>query len=1398
TRTDYAAPITPNSYIRQRVSRVTTYEFKNTSLKRVADLLKVPDGSLDLKVIGQTINFYDGDQFVGLPFAEVGTQGALVRTEQLILTEKIQQDAYGVQLPPYFSTGGPVSWTGDYPQLFRQLTPKQAGYQWHASSPFAAGFFVATERRRYDFQSSPSGVGLSTAVRDPLGNDTLITYDQYKALPVSVVDVAGMTTEAEYNYRTFRPRRITDPNGNTAEFRYTPSGLLASSFVKGKSGEGDQVRPSIVMEYGFRAFETSPANAKQPVFVHTTHWEHHDTESTSTAELEKKSERYEYSDGFGRLLQVRVLAEDVLFGNEISGAELIPRDQSIFPGPIVGNKRAPGAPPNVAVSGWQIYNNKAAVIENYEPFFSSGWEYRSPSEELDLFGRKVLDQKTQSFYDPRGHVIRVVNPNGSEKLVIFGTPKNLDKPDQFVPNPWESYTYDANDNAGRTHDLTSSAYKHHRDTPKSIKVDALGRTIESVERNRNKLGEPIAEYRNQMTYDLHGNLLTVTDALGRNAFKHVYDLAKRKLRIESIDAGVRLTVFSATGAILEERSGNGALTLRSYDRLGRPDRVWARDRLGSRITLRERMIYGDDLVEANISLLYAKDKNLLGRLFHHFDEAGKLAFENYDFKGNLLEKSRRVIGNALVLSNTSIDWQPPAAGSLESHSNSLLAPDIYETSIRYDALNRVTLLRYPKDVNNQRLDLKPRYNRAGFLESTTLASSVYVEHIAYDAKGRRTLVVFGNKVLTAYAHDVQDQQVARVWTGRFASSPGIQFAYQPVGQAIQDHSYDYDLSGNILTLKDRALNSGLPTSSNALDRTFDYDALYRLLSASGRECDSPPLLPWDETPRCTDITRTRAYTEEYVYDEVGNIKQIQHKATTGAFTRTFSFVAGNNRLQNMSVGATPYNYAHDDNGNMTSETSSRKLEWDHLNRLRSYQTQAGAGTPSIDAHYLYDVDGRRVKKVVLKNGATVETTIYIDGVFEHKIHAGSENNILHIMDTHSRIAMIRVGNPFQGDSGPAVQYHYGDHLFSSHIVVGGPNSTDSAFINREEYTPYGETSFGSFARKRYRYAGKERDEESGFNYHGARYYAPWLGRWLSSDPLITSSAVGANDVPTSSVRSSLYSGMGNSPVMRVDLDGRQDTGFTLTVRDKTDSSLERAEKRQREHVEMVQKVYNAWKRFKASWNKDLDEKRRETEKEVGPQGHPTPLTNEIINETPAVSGQLWLAFAGSFRGGPRIPIAAQPLSVVARATTIFNKIVSALRNAEGSGANPALVEFLRSGRVAVARVKIAGKTKVYVGVKVPKGTMGADEAVQQFPTKEVGEWVKQNALLDGEELAGVTASRVHAEGVIKKAILNDARAAGVEPATVEGTVGADIDVCHGCQTSWAQELPNVKPENPAP
>jgi RHS repeat-associated protein len=94
----------------------------------------------------------------------------------------------------------------------------------------------------------------------------------------------------------------------------------------------------------------------------------------------------------------------------------------------------------------------------------------------------------------------------------------------------------------------------------------------------------------------------------------------------------------------------------------------------------------------------------------------------------------------------------------------------------------------------------------------------------------------------------------------------------------------------------------------------------------------------------------------------------------------------------------------------------------------------------------------------------------------------------------------------QGSDGSAeslTRYIYSNHLQSSALEL----NDEANVISYEEYHPFGtksyyakNTSIEAIA-KRYRYTGKERDEESGLYYHGARYYIPWLCRWSAVDPL---------------------------------------------------------------------------------------------------------------------------------------------------------------------------------------------------------------------------------------------------------------------------------------------------------
>jgi YD repeat-containing protein len=210
-------------------------------------------------------------------------------------------------------------------------------------------------------------------------------------------------------------------------------------------------------------------------------------------------------------------------------------------------------------------------------------------------------------------------------------------------------------------------------------IDALGRTILAVARNRDApehAGDPlppIEELRTQTSYDIRGNVLSVTDALNRVAFRYTYDLANRPWRIDSIDAELRRMVLNVLGNETERRDSKGALILQAYDRLQRPSRLWARDDASSPITLRQRMEYGNGGIpdQSPPERAAMRDRNLLGQIRRHHDEAGLTRVATVDFKSNVLDKSCRVIADAPILAVLEqapanawrvtpfqVDWEP--------------------------------------------------------------------------------------------------------------------------------------------------------------------------------------------------------------------------------------------------------------------------------------------------------------------------------------------------------------------------------------------------------------------------------------------------------------------------------------------------------------------------------------------------------------------------------------------------------------------------------------------------------------------------------------------------------------------------------------------------------------------
>jgi RHS repeat-associated protein len=377
---------------------------------------------------------------------------------------------------------------------------------------------------------------------------------------------------------------------------------------------------------------------------------------------------------------------------------------------------------------------------------------------------------------------------------------------------------------------------------------------------------------------------------------------------------------------------------------------------------------------------------------------------------------------------------------------------------------------------------------------------------------------------------------------------------------LQNLHYTYDPAGNITTIRDDAQQTIYFDGEVVRpDAEYKYDAIYRLIESHGREHIGQASIPhssWNDRGRVNlahpnDGSKMRNYFEFYQYDEVGNILKFDHKDRDINWIRTYDYSEPSliepgktsNRLSSTTVGGAIERYKHDPHGNIEwmphlvevhQDPNDPNMHWDFKDQLQMVDLKGG-GT----AYYVYDAAGQRMRKVVEKNnnGALIEERIYLGRfeVFRRSNGSGIklERETLHIMDDQQRIALVETR--IQGDDPSPeqlIRYQLGNYLGSASLEL----DVAAQVVSYEEHYPFGSTSYQAVSSqtktpKRYRYTGMERDEEIGLNYHGARYYALWLGRWTSSDP--AGLVDGLN----------LFRYARNSPLANRDLNGKESINF---------------------------------------------------------------------------------------------------------------------------------------------------------------------------------------------------------------------------------------------------------------
>ncbi|MCD4769000.1 MAG: RHS repeat-associated core domain-containing protein, partial [Bacteroidales bacterium] len=835
----------------------------------------------------------------------------------------------------------------------------------------------------------------------------------------------------------------------------------------------------------------------EPNVVYTLARETH--ASDENGHLSELQHSFVYSDGFGREVQTKVQAEP----GEVNGEYV--------------EKRWVG-------TGTNIYNNKGKPVQQYEPFFSDAHEFN-----IEKHGVSPT-----LFYDPPGRVVCTIHPDHTYEKVVF--------------NPWKQETWDVNDTVrsdprtdehirdyvaeyfsvypdwqtwleeripGFNPDLLptgltpeqKAAIKAaaHADTSTEAHLDTLGRPFLTKANNgKDSEGKDIL-LETRVKLDIESNDLKITDPRGIDAFVHAFDIAGQKLRIDSVDAGLQLAFQDVAGNPLYVWDANGDTVQTKYDELRRPTELWVRYKDNPDYFLSQKTIYGEDKSDS-------QSTNHRMQVWKIYDGAGLVISEEYDFKGNLKQQSRRLLADG----KSQVQW-PVADGLFDEAGVERLLESLdrqYVVQTDYDALNRIIFSKTPDGTVQS-----PIYNEANLLNSLNVirpdgTEKIFVKNIDYNEKGQRTKIEYGNDVITEYSYDPLTYRLTDLLTTR-RKNP----------KKIQELKYTYDPAGNITSIRDDA-HARIFNHNDIIDpeSVYTYDPLYRLIKASGREHEAMTACHHHKRDKKhTEFIQLTGqpvnngqalcnYTEKYAYDKSGNITLIDHFNTTknSHWKRVQKYEQTSNRILKSNAGCPAESNAlpHDANGNITRLLHLPSMVWDYSNQL--IEVQLNEGGNHNKAYYQYDAGGQRIRKTIVKNGKT-EERIYLGGyeIYTEQNSSGAtyRRDTIHVMDDKDRIALIEEEIDLEtGDvQNSRIRYQLNNHLGSSVMEID--DTPDANFVSYEEYYPYGGTAYlagenwSEVKKKRYRYSGKERDDETGLYYYGARYYAPWMGRWLSCDPI---------------------------------------------------------------------------------------------------------------------------------------------------------------------------------------------------------------------------------------------------------------------------------------------------------
>ncbi|HKS30569.1 MAG TPA: SpvB/TcaC N-terminal domain-containing protein [Pyrinomonadaceae bacterium] len=946
---------------------------------------------------------------------------------------------------------------------------QQSGYWWRAS--FTIAYFGA--EGYYQPKAYQSPFQSATAC-------TTVDYDRpYWLLAVKVTDAMSSAVTVQLDYQSLEPASLTDESGMMTDGLYDPLGRLCvfsqHAQVKGQHSGGmmlanyrRQPAPSV------QEVLSSPETYLQGALIYFLHDDKGWTE-----------------DGSQPASIVAVAAR--LYPNNPAAA-------------------SPAATPNLTVVHLDGFGHHAELLERVE---------RTAAAESTAGGEWVWQRAHRVDYDQRNRLRRLFLPvfkdspqaeadaNSQYHLYTYDAldrqvrellPKGFLKRVEYE-NGWTESHSDANDTI-----KDSPYYQQHLDDPKlspaekralaqavsfyntplRLRKNPQGFVIEEQRLNSSVTpgGSPVA-YSTRHTVDVRGLSLAIADprlsAGDTPNFRAVYDMLGRPVHVRRADEGDLYLLHDAVDKLIHKWTARGIHIQRLYDR---PLRRLSREQVDT----------GDGTMRCVLAFEYGTDASTLSvnRIVSVKEQAGARSVVSYNLLGRPAQTTYRFAQQAEGI----IDWEQ--AGEAQ------LFADQWQQAWEYDPAGRL-LAEHCADGSVIRQEL---YNN-GWVSAIRVelpgggSPLQAIVGLSYLPSGQPSSAVYGNGVALGWSYDPLTLEPTRN-TARLSTGERL----------FQDLIYTPDPVGNICSVVDNAAAAILGHGSiEPLEKQYEYDAFYRLLSGTG----------WEQTSSAAPQVN---YKQSFTYDSSDNLIQVERATDKETASRSFSVAPDSNRAvpSTMLLSGKKVNDFFDASGNLLVLENGSALAYDFMSRAASV-TQASASSPV--AYYRYNAQGQRMRRRSVNGQGTFGELFHLGSAYIEEAVAdgqtGQRSFTLHVTAPGDSLVLV---SHAAGNAVPEARY-----LLSNHVGSVTMELDEQARVLRySDYYPYGEQSVSITTETEPRmlqlgFSGKEHDAETGFNYFGGRYYQASWARWLTPDPI--GEAGGIN----------LYLYVKDNPATLVDPDG---------------------------------------------------------------------------------------------------------------------------------------------------------------------------------------------------------------------------------------------------------------------